>query len=164
MNPIERTPSSPSHLVSETNTTSFRRVDLAQFVETQALHQARSRLMTMDPSIQSFLERLETTLKEHTATIQASTAEVDDLVAWHPDLARRVADLTDSVASLQFAPPPPPPSRSEGGPHHAPVLSQQPPATTGTHIGAELGAAATTQGPDGHGVFNITRGRPRRPS
>ena len=112
----------------------------------------------MDPSIQSFLERLETTLKEHTTAIQASNAKVEDIMAWRPDLEWRVVDLTKSVAALQLAPPPPPPSRSEGGPHHAPVLSQQPPATTGTHIGAGIGAVDAPQGPVGHGVFNLPRG------
>ena len=88
------------HLVSETTPTTLLRVDLAQFIETRSLTQARAHLVAMDPAVQSFLERLDTTLKEHTAAINASNAKVDDLVAWRPDLERRVADLSDVVPAL----------------------------------------------------------------
>lgn len=57
----------------------------------------------MDPSIESFLDGLDATLKANskaTAEIQASTAKIDDLVAWRLDLERRVADLGDVVAAL----------------------------------------------------------------
>ncbi|XP_044370802.1 uncharacterized protein [Triticum aestivum] len=127
-------------------------------METRSLRQARIRLIAMDPSVQSFLERLETTLKEHTAAIHASNSKIDDLVAWRPDLERRVTDLSEAVAVLQrtsLSPPPP-----EMALHQAPSSSLQSPATAGIHTRAASGTAATLQGPEGHGVYNIQRGPP----
>ena len=53
----------------------------------------------MDPAIEAFLDRLDNTLKAQNkaiAEIQASTAKIDDLVNWRPDLEKRVSDLGGS--------------------------------------------------------------------
>ena len=60
----------PLHLVSEPIPTPFHCIGLAQFIETRSLRQGRAHLMAMDPSIQSFLERLE---KPSRSTPQQST-------------------------------------------------------------------------------------------
>lgn len=62
-------------------------------------------MAAMDPSIQAFLDRLDSTLVADTmaiASIQASTAKIDDIISWRPDLERRVADLSEAVAALQL--------------------------------------------------------------
>lgn len=140
--------------------TSLPRIALAQFVEMRRLRQARSDLAAMDPSIEAFLTRLDSTLAAHSkgiAEIQASTAKIDDLVAWRPDLEKRVADLGDAMAALQLAQQPP---SKEGEEQRAPTSSHIPPATSGVHNGAAAGAVVTPQGPAGHGVYIIPRGPP----
>ena len=95
--------------------------------------------MAMDPSIEAFLDRLDNTLKAQNkviAEIQASTSKIDELVNWRPDLEKRVADLGDAVAVLQLAQPAPT-KETEG--NRAPAPLRDPPATTGTHIGAGIG-------------------------
>lgn len=92
----------------------------------------------MDPTIQAFLDRLDSTLAAHTAAIQASTARIDEIVAWRPDLERRIADLGDAVAALQHAQPPPPSSSGEDGKAGAPSNLQ--PATHGFPPGVVAGA------------------------
>nr|XP_040252089.1 uncharacterized protein LOC109754163 [Aegilops tauschii subsp. strangulata] len=114
----------------------------------------------MDPSIEAFLDRLDNTLKAQDkviAEIQASTAKIDELVNWRPDLEKRVADLGDAVAALQLSQPAPT-KEVEG--NRAPAPSYTPPTTTGAHIGAGTGAVDAPQGPTGHGVFNLPRGPP----
>ncbi|KAE8813932.1 hypothetical protein D1007_08848 [Hordeum vulgare] len=76
-------------------------------MEIRSLRQARAGVIAMDPAIEAFLERLESTLVAHTVTLNASKAKVDDLVAWRPDLERCVADLGGTVAALQNTHQPP---------------------------------------------------------
>ncbi|XP_073357893.1 uncharacterized protein [Aegilops tauschii subsp. strangulata] len=115
----------------------------------------------MDPSIQAFLDRLDATLVAHStsiATIQAQTTKIDDLVAWRPDLEKRIAELGAAVTALQRERP-----SSTSAPTvvlpteklHSPHL-----ATLGAPIGPEPGAGGVIHGSHDHGVFDITRGLP----
>ncbi|KAE8797080.1 Protein argonaute 1A [Hordeum vulgare] len=82
---------------SEIISSHFRLADLAQFIETRSVNQARAQVVAMYPNIQTFLVRLDTIVKEHTAAIQASKCKVDDLMVWLPNLERRVVNLSDTV-------------------------------------------------------------------
>lgn len=122
------------------------------------MRQARSQLAAMDPAVEAFLERLDSTMKAQSkaiAEIQASTAKIDALVAWRPDLEKRVADLGDAVAALQLAHPPP---TKESEDNRAQASGSAPPATSDSHIGGGLGAVDAPHGPAGHGVYNLARG------
>lgn len=65
----------------------------------------------MDPVVKAFLDKLEVSLEVSTAAQRTTAAKIDELIAWTPDLERRVADLGDAVAALQLAQPP---QRKEG--------------------------------------------------
>ncbi|XP_020186159.1 uncharacterized protein [Aegilops tauschii subsp. strangulata] len=114
----------------------------------------------MDPSVSAFLTKLEAKIEAsmdaQTKAQQATSAKIDEVLKWRPDLERRVADLSDAVAALQLAQPAAPKEGEE--PPLAQDPQQQPPATHGVHSGLVLGAATRQQGPDGYGVFNIPRG------
>ncbi|KAE8771314.1 hypothetical protein D1007_56836 [Hordeum vulgare] len=68
-------------LGSETSPPHLRLADLDRFITTRSQSQAHAHLAAMDPAIQTFLERLDNTLMEHTVAIHASNAKVDDLLA-----------------------------------------------------------------------------------
>ena len=112
----------------------------------------------MDPSIQAFLDRLDATLVAHSAsiaTIQAQTAKIDDLVAWRPDLEKRVTKLGAAVTALQQERP----SSSSTPTVALPMEKHQSPHPA-TPIGPEPGAGGAIHGSHDHGVFAITRGLP----
>ena len=110
----------------------------------------------MDPSVSAFLTRFKTKIEAAidglTKAQQTTSTKIDDLLSWRPDLERRVADLSDTLAALQAAPPTSP--KGEGM-QRAPAL--QP---LEDHVGTSAGATSNQQGPDGHGVFNLQRGHP----
>lgn len=112
----------------------------------------------MDPVIQAFLDRLDATLTAHMAAIQASTARIDEIVAWRPDLEHRVADLGGAVAALQQAhQSPPAPSNENGKAGTAPTLQH---ATHGLLPKAGAGAAGVSQGSVDRGDVLLPRGPP----
>ena len=55
----------------------------------------------MDPAAKAYLDKLTATMEANTAALTAVTIRLDDLVAWRPDLERRVSDLGDPVTALQ---------------------------------------------------------------
>lgn len=61
----------------------------------------------MDPSVKAFLDRFESQIQAsidaNTKAQQHTASKIEDLLAWRPDLERRVADLGDGVAALQQA-------------------------------------------------------------
>ena len=100
----------------------------------------------MDPSVSAFLTRFETKIEAAidglTKAQQSTSTKIDDLLAWRPDLERRVADLGDAVTALQRAKAPPP-ARPEADP-----------------VPEGVDAVINPRGPDGHGDFQIKRGPP----
>ncbi|XP_040244116.3 uncharacterized protein [Aegilops tauschii subsp. strangulata] len=114
----------------------------------------------MDPSVSAFLTKLEAKIEAsmdaQTKAQQATSAKIDEVLKWRPDLERRVADLSDAVAALQLAQPTAPKEGEEPPSMQDP--QQQPPATHGIHTRPVLGATTHQRGPDGHDVFNIARG------
>ncbi|KAE8821699.1 hypothetical protein D1007_00105 [Hordeum vulgare] len=66
----------------------------------------------MDPSFKDYFEKLITSLDAihidlcaNTMAINTTVAKLDDLVQWHPDLERRVEQLSIAVAKLQHGRP-----------------------------------------------------------
>lgn len=101
----------------------------------------------MNPSIQAFLNRLDSTLMAHStsiAAIQASTAKIDELAVWRPDQEKHVVDLSTAVSALQRAQHP-----SSSAPTVA-LLTEKgtSPASAmlGTPMGPEAGAGGTIHG------------------
>lgn len=56
----------------------------------------------MEPAIKSYLDSLWNSLDANTAAMQAQTAKIDDLLAWRPDLEKRVGNLA-AISDLQQA-------------------------------------------------------------
>ena len=63
----------------------------------------------MDPSVSSFLTKLEAKIEAsmdaQTKAQQPTSAKIDEVLKWRPDLERRVADLSDAVDALQLVQP-----------------------------------------------------------
>ena len=88
-------------------------------VALETLRQASARVQlfaTMDPALKSYLDKFTETLtkasddtradiKELKAQIGVQTAQVEELVAWKPDLEARFSKLQEAVSLLQAAPP-----------------------------------------------------------
>lgn len=111
----------------------------------------------MDPSVQAFLDKIDATLQANTKAQLVTQAKIDDLVAWRPDLERRIADLGEAVTALQLAQPQ---SSKDGEEDQAATARQPPPATPGIHIGSVAGAVTAPHGPSSHGAFNLPLGPP----
>lgn len=113
----------------------------------------------MDPGVSAFLTKLEANLEAkmdaQTKAQQTTAAKIDELLAWRPDLERRVADLGDAVAALQLPQPPPTKDGSKDPSARDPL--PPPPATHDVPIGPVTGAATNLSGPTGHGVFHLPR-------
>lgn len=80
----------------------------------------------MDPAIKAFLDTLEASLEASTSAQRATAVKIDKLIAWKPDLERRITDLGDAVAALQVANLPP---CKDGENSTEGVITTPPPAT-----------------------------------
>ena len=70
---------------------------MAHLVERRSLTSAKDQIAVMDPSFKDYFDKLSNSLEgihanihSNTAMIQATTARLDDIVQWCPDLERRV--------------------------------------------------------------------------
>lgn len=111
----------------------------------------------MDPSIKAFLDKLESTLEANTTAQRATAAKIDEIVAWKPDLERRVADLGDAVAAFQLARPQPS-KDGEGG--TVGTTPTPPPAMHGDPLGVVAGATHAPPGSSDHGGAHLQRELP----
>lgn len=112
----------------------------------------------MDPSAKAYLDKLTATMEANIAALTAVTARLNDLIAWRPDLERRVSDLGDAVTALQQARPPPTTDTNGGTP---PLhTTAPPPVLPSDNLGLAGGDEDTPQGSKDHGDFNLHRGRP----
>lgn len=109
----------------------------------------------MYPAIKALLDKLETALDASIAVQCTTATKIDELVAWRPDLERRLADLGDAVAALQLAQPPPSKECEDGAVATTPT---QLPATHGAASGTTPGAAFIPHGSTDHGGAHLPRG------
>ena len=74
--------------------TSILLPDLAHLIEARGIRHGRFLVEAMDPSAKAYLDKLTATMEANTAALTAVTIRLDDLVAWRPDLERRLYDRT----------------------------------------------------------------------
>ena len=112
----------------------------------------------MHPALKSYLDKLTATMEANIAALTAVTTRLDDLVAWRPDLERRVSDLGNAVTALQQVRPNPTTDTNRGAP---PLRSTVPPPALPTDkLGLAGGDEDAPQGSKDHGEFHLHRGRP----
>lgn len=99
----------------------------------------------MDPSFKEYFNKLTSSLDGIHADIRSTAAKLEDLVAWRPELERRVDRLSIAVAELQQGRP---------APKAAPTLVHLRDPTD-DNKGPEGGIAS---GPIGHGIDILPRG------